>query len=486
MTTTPRDKILALAEKLEGVSGITAGHAYALQNVISELRTLASTLPATPATDNGKGLRDALGDIFRRATDGANDGSDAHEVLTFAWERIVAEVLATNPPQQERAWRTTMAVDDLANVIRIVDGSHSLGAGELAEKIIAYINAAAPAAPATPESEQSIKADCYDMIAEAVEKSGTRVNSIVEYVGQLIARNEVSAESVAESFADWLAREMPPGTVIGDPRWWAPKIERMYRVTHPTPAASDNDNLERFELRLTKGGDGGEMVVCENGGWVRYSDTRASDGDAWREAVIDELALTHIDCNGSPPPAAAGVVVDGVECHGLDTPDMVRFYEHDFYVLSNFSAFTILWEVSKREGLRRFDTSEAVYHWMKFKANVPTMIQYRIMEEIRLAASAHEAFKIAERNRDHRRPDWDAVKFDVMREILRAKADQHEYVRRKLLATGNRLLVEDSWRDDVWGWGPNRDGQNMLGKLWMEIRAELRAALAGQQKEGGR
>jgi predicted NAD-dependent protein-ADP-ribosyltransferase YbiA (DUF1768 family) len=25
-------------------------------------------------------------------------------------------------------------------------------------------------------------------------------------------------------------------------------------------------------------------------------------------------------------------------------------------------------------------------------------------------------------------------------------------------------------------WGPNRDGQNMLGKLWMQIRTELRAA----------
>src|SRR5690606_24814424 len=90
------------------------------------------------------------------------------------------------------------------------------------------------------------------------------------------------------------------------------------------------------------------------------------------------------------------------------------------------------------------------------------------------APSAHEAFKIAERNRDKRRSDWDRVKVDIMRDILRAKAEQHEYVRRKLLATGDRELIEDSWRDDFWGWGPNRDGKNMLGRLWMEIRAELR------------
>ncbi|WP_411543268.1 NADAR domain-containing protein, partial [Escherichia coli] len=48
------------------------------------------------------------------------------------------------------------------------------------------------------------------------------------------------------------------------------------------------------------------------------------------------------------------------------------------------------------------------------------------------------------------------------------RADQHEYVRRKLLATGNRCLIENSWRDDFWGWGPNRDGKNMLGTLWMK------------------
>jgi ribA/ribD-fused uncharacterized protein len=147
-----------------------------------------------------------------------------------------------------------------------------------------------------------------------------------------------------------------------------------------------------------------------------------------------------------------------------DTDEQVFFYEQDFYVLSNFSAFSLQWS-----GLR-FDTSEAAYHWEKFKSTDADDIR----AQIRLAPSAHEAFKIAERNKQYRRSDWDDVKVGVMREILRAKVAQHEYVRRKLLATGDRELIEDSWRDDFWGWGPNRDGRNMLGKLWMEIRAELR------------
>jgi predicted NAD-dependent protein-ADP-ribosyltransferase YbiA (DUF1768 family) len=60
-----------------------------------------------------------------------------------------------------------------------------------------------------------------------------------------------------------------------------------------------------------------------------------------------------------------------------------------------------------------------------------------------------------------------------MRDILTAKADQHEYVRRKLLETGDRQLVENSWRDDFWGVGSNGNGQNQMGKLWMEVRAAI-------------
>lgn len=147
----------------------------------------------------------------------------------------------------------------------------------------------------------------------------------------------------------------------------------------------------------------------------------------------------------------------------LDTDTHVFFYEQEFYVLSNFSAFTLYWRGW------RFDTSEAAYHWEKFP-NLP-----HIQECIRLADSAHEAFKIAEKHKEARREDWDDVKTCIMRDILRAKVIQHPYVYKKLLETGDRILVEDSWRDSFWGWGPNQNGHNMLGRLWMEIREELKA-----------
>lgn len=170
----------------------------------------------------------------------------------------------------------------------------------------------------------------------------------------------------------------------------------------------------------------------------------------------------------------------------LDTDKRVHIYMDEFYCLHNFSAFRLLWEGFE------FDTSEHAYHWEKFanwKKEVspahyydyaPPMTTFVDVENhgirsmILRARSAHEAFKIAEEFKDRVSPEWNQHRVFVMKKILLAKLDQHEYVRRKLLETGDRIIVEDSWRDDFWGWGKNRDGQNMLGKLWMKIRDEIR------------
>ncbi len=175
---------------------------------------------------------------------------------------------------------------------------------------------------------------------------------------------------------------------------------------------------------------------------------------------IAGLATVVMEEHGAPERKVQGGSLKQ-DNHGLDTDTHVLFYEQDFYPFSNFSSFTILWKGGK------FDTSEAVYHWEKFPLRPDIQLQ------IQHAPSAHEAFKIAERNKAFRRPDWDLVKVDIMYQILKEKVKQHEYVQRKLVQSGNRVLVENSWRDTFWGWGPNKDGQNMLGKTWMRIRDDF-------------
>jgi ribA/ribD-fused uncharacterized protein len=184
--------------------------------------------------------------------------------------------------------------------------------------------------------------------------------------------------------------------------------------------------------------------------------------ERWDDCTIEQgECYAGAKCKNCPKAAALEAAAKPAN-HKLDTDSQVFFYEQDFYVLSNFSAFNLKWN-----GLT-FPTSEHAYHWEKFHT------VSGIKDMILNAPSAHEAFQIAHKCREFCRDDWDEVKVGIMRRILFNKALQHEYVRRKLLATGDRELIEDSWRDDFWGWGPNRDGKNMLGKLWMEIRARLR------------
>lgn len=147
---------------------------------------------------------------------------------------------------------------------------------------------------------------------------------------------------------------------------------------------------------------------------------------------------------------------------GLDNDKQIFFYEQEFYIFSNFSSFKLLW--------KGYDwmTSEHAYHSEKFEDS-------EMLEKLKKSRSAHDAMKLAYANKDTYRKDWDEVRLNIMKQILHAKVEQHPYVKKKLLESGDKELIENSWRDDFWGWGANRDGKNHLGKLWMEVREEVRA-----------
>ena len=151
--------------------------------------------------------------------------------------------------------------------------------------------------------------------------------------------------------------------------------------------------------------------------------------------------------------------------HGHDNEKQIFFYEHDFYVFSNFSSFKLNWKGEI------WMTSEHAYHSEKFEDK-------GLLEQLRNTNSAHDAMKLAYANKDKYRKDWDEIKLKVMKEILHAKVAQHPYVKKKLLDSGDKELIEDSWRDSYWGWGADKKGNNHLGRLWMEVRDEVRSTTA--------
>jgi hypothetical protein len=94
---------------------------------------------------------------------------------------------------------------------------------------------------------------------------------------------------------------------------------------------------------------------------------------------------------------------------------------------------------------------------------------------IRKAEKPPIAKSLADKNKAATRPDWDAVKDEVMYRAVRQKFEQHSELKAMLLATGGEDLIESAPTDSYWGVGRDGKGQNKLGKIIERIRDELRA-----------
>jgi len=98
-----------------------------------------------------------------------------------------------------------------------------------------------------------------------------------------------------------------------------------------------------------------------------------------------------------------------------------------------------------------------------------------------LRKSIHEAEKpiiaknVADENKAAIRPDWDAIKDEIMYRAVRRKFELHPELRAMLLATGDEDIVEAAPTDTYWGVGRDGTGLNKLGKIIVCIREELRA-----------
>lgn len=121
----------------------------------------------------------------------------------------------------------------------------------------------------------------------------------------------------------------------------------------------------------------------------------------------------------------------------------------------------------------RIPTVEALYQACRFP-HLPE-IQRLIIQQ----TSPMTAKMKSKPHRKSTRPDWNAVRVHIMRWCLRVKLAQHwERFGGLLLSTGDCPIVEQSRRDPFWGARPvdteTLSGLNILGRLLMELREELR------------
>lgn len=142
---------------------------------------------------------------------------------------------------------------------------------------------------------------------------------------------------------------------------------------------------------------------------------------------------------------------------GHEPSKELRFYKTAgrYGFLSNFSKHPVTM------GKTPYYTSEHAYQ--AGKARNPNDA-----EMIRLAQTPMAAKKLAQKCEI--REGWEASKVEFMRTVLIAKLRSNPELVDLLLETGERKIIEDSPKDYFWGCGATGDGENHLGRLWMQIR----------------
>ena len=145
-----------------------------------------------------------------------------------------------------------------------------------------------------------------------------------------------------------------------------------------------------------------------------------------------------------------------------------RFTNAPWGEFSNFAPLA----VPIAAGPWAFPTSEHLYQAAKFGA-APD-----VQQRIAGAPTAREAAAIGRGTTAGIDPRWNEQRVNVMRWVLRMKREVNAaQIDAALAATGERAIVEVSTRDAWWGAKPAGDtlrGHNVLGRLWMELRQQLR------------
>lgn len=154
--------------------------------------------------------------------------------------------------------------------------------------------------------------------------------------------------------------------------------------------------------------------------------------------------------------------------NGMWSPTITETGIYGFFsnyrFLSNFHPCTII-----HEGIT-YPSSEHLY--MALKVTDPLLRQ-------RIASIPKASKARAEGQLVPLRPHWEDIKVAMMYQACYAKFSQNIDLREALLETGNKYLEETNyWADRIWGVchvNGEPVGKNLLGKVLVTVREELRA-----------
>ena len=132
-----------------------------------------------------------------------------------------------------------------------------------------------------------------------------------------------------------------------------------------------------------------------------------------------------------------------------------------------FGEFSNFYPISISVDLKEYKSVEHYYQSQKHENT-------EWEEHIRSQDKAFEAAREGRRKDLPLRKDWNEVKLLVMKRALVAKFKKIDHMKNLLLSTDGIELVEYSKKDYFWGRNEDGVGYNMLGKMLMELREEIK------------
>lgn len=145
----------------------------------------------------------------------------------------------------------------------------------------------------------------------------------------------------------------------------------------------------------------------------------------------------------------------------MDDNNIAGFFLDGNYVFDSYAPFQIEWRG------KLWPTAEHAFQAAHFFDTNP-----ELAEQVRQTKSPREADDFANDNKQFDDPNWRDKRVSIMAEIVKAKHNQHPLIQKTLKETANKPIVEMNDNDAFWGWGPDHNGQNQLGEIWMQVRAE--------------
>lgn len=144
-------------------------------------------------------------------------------------------------------------------------------------------------------------------------------------------------------------------------------------------------------------------------------------------------------------------------------------------IYSNFYPITFMYKG------QIFLNSEQAFMWEKARTFNDSAIALLVLQ----ANRPEDAKKLGRKVSGFNDSVWDKVKEQIMYDVVYAKFSSSPTLKSQLISTGNKILVEASPYDKIWGVGLREEdnrilneknwlGQNLLGKVIMKVRNNLK------------